>query len=461
MFAVLTGVAGVAVYQSAEHRFNAVTDKRVSDLCTGLWGYIVFVDNKPTLAYDDQQREILHFISDASRFYQLYDGVTGQLLSQSKDAAQMHLALPAVEAMRLLKNPGFEDVAASGGLRLRFHSAVFRAAQRPYLLRVGIETTEQTAALRELVGVLLFAIPGGTFIAAATGWWMARRFLRPLQELRMAAHEIGISQLHRRVPVHGTEDELDALAQTFNEGFTRLEGAVGRMKQFAVAISHELRTPLAVLQGETEVALMKPGLPAGCRQVLSSQLEEFHKLRYVINQLLTLAQAHAGEIQFEKQAFDISTLVLGLGEQMGALAKSKGIALHARCTGSMAVTGDAGWLQRVFLNLLDNAIKFTPQGGNIQLLARATKEHAVIEVVDTGIGISEQALPHIFDRFYRAGSLPCAYVEGTGLGLTLAKWIVEAHGGVIQVKSQLGAGSCFSVSLPLSAGAAIAACAAE
>jgi heavy metal sensor kinase len=273
--------------------------------------------------------------------------------------------------------------------------------------------------------------------------------LKPVDELRVAAHQISISRLDRQLPLRGTGDELDRLAETFNQVFGRLREAVEQMKQFTASISHELRTPLTAMRGEAEVALSSHYSGEEYRRVLASQLEEFEKLNRLINELLTLARAEAGEIRLARQPVDLATLVRAAVELMGPVAAEKNISLQVEATGAVEVSGDAQWLERVVLNLLDNAVKFTDRGGRVSLALNAKGEEAVLEVGDTGFGIPPEALPHIFERFYRADTSRSKQVEGVGLGLALVRWIVDAHSGRIEVRSQPGVGSHFAVALPL------------
>jgi signal transduction histidine kinase len=250
------------------------------------------------------------------------------------------------------------------------------------------------------------------------------------------------------VPLRGSNDELDRLAETINQTLARLEDAVQQMRQFTASISHELRTPLTTLRGEAEVALMEARSPETYRKVLASQLEEFDKLTQIINQLLTLARAEGGEIHLSHEPVNVSALVASLAGQMEPLAAWKKIQLRLGTDDELFVSGDRGWLECAVLNLLDNAIKFTPEGGLIEVVARRHGSSTLMEVRDTGIGIPAHALPHVFERFYRAEPSRSKEVEGAGLGLALVEWVVKTHEGSVTVESELGKGSCFRIVLP-------------
>jgi heavy metal sensor kinase len=271
-----------------------------------------------------------------------------------------------------------------------------------------------------------------------------------MRELAAAARGIDVDKLQQRLPLRGTGDEVDELAQSFNETLARLEDSVAQMRQFTASISHELRTPLTVLRGETEVALLEGHSVEDYRQLLVSQLEEFDSLTHMINDLLVLASAEAGEIRWSEQDIDLSKLVLTLAEQLEPVAASRNIQLATAAEPNVHARGDEPWLERVILNLLDNAIKFTPKGGHIQVGVASENGHAKLCVVDKGIGIPPEAIPHIFERFYRAEPSRSKRIPGVGLGLALAKWIVEKHRGRITVESESGRGTSFTVWLPLS-----------
>src|ERR1700685_1745553 len=221
-------------------------------------------------------------------------------------------------------------------------------------------------AQRGFLRSLLFLTPLGIVLASMVGWGMARRALGPMRSLATAARRIDIEQLQQRLPTRGAGDEVDEVAQAFNETLARLENSVGQMKQFTASISHELRTPLTTLRGEAEIALLQARSVEEYKRVLASQLEEFDKLSHMVNQLLVLANAEAGEIQWTAQSVDLTELTLFLVEQLEPVSAVKKIILETAAPDEhIHVCGDASWIERVILNVLDNAIKFTPEGGHV------------------------------------------------------------------------------------------------
>jgi signal transduction histidine kinase len=236
----------------------------------------------------------------------------------------------------------------------------------------------------------------------------------------------------------------------FNETLGRLESAVGEMRQFSSALAHELRTPLAALRGELELALLQSKTDAEWRASTVSQIEEIDKLTRLVNQLLTLARAESGEIRLAHRAVDLGALATMVTEQLEAVAQAQNLKIQCVVAQPVTVTGDEGWLERLLLNLLDNAMKYTPSGGNISVHVSREGDHARLDVSDTGIGIPAAAIPHIFERFYRADPARSPTGQSAGLGLSLVKWIVDRHHGQIEVQTVPGSGSTFTTRLPIS-----------
>jgi heavy metal sensor kinase len=304
------------------------------------------------------------------------------------------------------------------------------------------------AALRRDLDLLVSRAVPTALATLLVVWWMARRALAPLDTLASEARQVTIGTLDKRLPVLGTGDQLDAVTAAFNETLANLEDAVGEMKQFSSALAHELRTPLAALRGEIELALLGAPTDAQWRASAASQIEEIDKLTRMLNQLLTLARAESGEITLARSAVDVGALAETVTEQLEPVAQANDVTLHCTIRQPVTVTGDGSWLERLLLNLLDNAMKYTPPGGDIRVSVSRDQSHARVDVQDTGVGIPPDALPHIFERFYRVDPSRSSWVEGAGLGLSLVKWIVDRHHGRIEVRSEPGNGSTFTVWLP-------------
>jgi heavy metal sensor kinase len=406
-------------------------------------------DRGVQLVFNPNDREEAYLVHSATRYYQVFQLPSGALVVQSQELELLGVRL-SPEAVRSLANDQEYSDMQLEKERLRFHNdVVARDNANRYLVRVGIPLTPADEAQRGFLRSLLLLTPLGILLASLVGWEMSRRALRPMKSLAIAARHIDIKQLQERLPTRGAGDEVDEVAQAFNETLARLENSVGQMKQFTASISHELRTPLTALRGEAEIALLQARSVEEYKRVLTSQLEEFDKLAHMINQLLVLANAEAGEIRWTDQSVDLSALADSLVDQLEPVSAAKKINLSTSSQPHVHVRGDASWIERVILNLLDNAIKFTPEDGTVSIRVKAIGKEAELSVEDTGIGISSQALPHIFDRFYRAEPSRSKQVEGVGLGLALVRWIVEKHAGRISVHSELGKGSKFTIYLPM------------
>jgi len=449
MLAATLSLFGVLFYHSLNLVVGRSLTEQLRQRVVFLRNYMRVQDGNVQLIVNPHDREETYLIHNAARYYQVFRLPSGELLVQSQELDLLGVRLTPDDARALARSHEYTDLQVEQE-RLRFDNSVIAGGNSPaFLVRVGIPMTPADNVRKQFLRSLLFLAPLGVFAAAVMGWEMARRALRPMKQLADAARNIDIEQLQQRLPFRGAGDEVDELAQSFNETLSRLENSVGQMKQFTASISHELRTPLTILRGEAEVALLEAHSIEDYRHLLSSQLEEFDKLTRMINDLLVLAHAEAGEIRWAEQVVDLSLLAASLAEQLEPVAASKEIELKTEIIPAVRVRGDASWLERVVLNLLDNAIKFTPQRGQVLLSVSSRDGQAELRVQDKGMGIPPDALPHVFERFYRAEPSRSKRIPGVGLGLALARWIVEKHRGRITVQSQPGEGASFTVTLPL------------
>jgi heavy metal sensor kinase len=318
----------------------------------------------------------------------------------------------------------------------------------PALLVIGRSTKQIEQALHGLVRTLVMAVPLALALAAGGGIFLARRALKPVDKIAQTAQRIGESDLSQRIKVN-TKDELGRLAATLNEMIGRLERAFQRQKQFTSDASHELRAPLAVIEAESTLALQKERPPSDYRQSLEIASREARQMSSLIDKLLTLARADAGKEQWNFAEVKLGKLITNLSTDVEALCQEKGLSFQLGQTQDLVVKGDEARLRELFMNLLDNAIRYTSTPGTIFVSFRREGQMVVVAITDTGIGIPAEDIPFIFERFYRVDKSRSRAEEGTGLGLAICRHIAEAHGGKIEVESQVGAGSTFSVWLPL------------
>ncbi len=339
----------------------------------------------------------------------------------------------------------------SGGNTLLIAALNFKSSGNPaYLVEFGALLDPVETMLNHLFLQLVLGLPLAVVIVTIGGYLLVRRALTPVEQITRAAERITQHNLSERLPVSSTGDELERLSASLNRMITRLDDAFQNSKRFVADASHDLRTPLTILRGELENFAEDARLDPELHDRAGSMLEEAVHLGKIVEQLFTLSRLDAGEAQTEWTRFDLSELAKTTAEQMSLLAEDKGISISCNVSQSVPVKGNHVRLKQVVVNLLDNAIKYTPAKGTIQLRVLAVNGHAVLEVEDNGIGIPPDALPHIFERFYRVDQARSADSESAGLGLSIVKSICTAHGAEVEAQSTVGGGSCFRVKLPLS-----------
>jgi heavy metal sensor kinase len=349
---------------------------------------------------------------------------------------------PETESYRKLK--------LSGGKTLLIAALNFKSSGNPdYLVEFGELLDPVETMLNHLFLQLAWGLPLAVIIIAGGGYLLVRRALTPVEQITRAAERITQHNLSGRLPVSSTGDELERLSVSLNRMITRLDDAFQNSKRFVADASHDLRTPLTILRGELENFAEDTRLDSELRDRVGSMLEEVVHLGKIVEQLFTLSRLDAGEAQAEWTLFDLAELAQTTAEQMNLLAVDKDISIFCDASQPVSVKGNRVRLKQVVVNLLDNAIKYTPARGTIRLRVLGVNGHAVLEVEDNGIGISPDALPHIFERFYRVDQARSADSESAGLGLSIVKSICTAHGAEVEAQSTVGRGSCFRVRLPL------------
>jgi heavy metal sensor kinase len=332
--------------------------------------------------------------------------------------------------------------------------ASFRAATIEgghYLVEVGTSAEPVDRFAKHLLKLLALGIPLVCIIAAFGGYLLAGRALRTVEQIAVKAEIITQHNLSERLPVSHSGDELERLSISLNHMITRLDDAFSNSKRFVADASHELRTPLTVIQGELENLASDPTLSPDTRDRVGSALEDVERLTKIVGKLFALSRLDAGEAQEEWLQLDLAALASATSDQMTLLAEDKFIKVTCDVEQPVYVMGDRSRLQQVVVNLLDNAVKYTPRGGSINLKVYASGNQGLLEVADTGIGIPSEALPLVFERFFRVDRDRAAGAEGAGLGLAIVRSICIAHGGRVEVESVVGSGTRFLVILPLAA----------
>ncbi len=386
----------------------------------------------------------------------------GGQVEASNDSA--FATLPVVDGMLIAarqEQPRFDTVSTSGAaMPVRLYSVPFqKEGTIAAVVQVGQSLQFSQDVLRQLAAILLLALPLTLLSASLGGLFLAHRALSPIDRITRAARRIGAENLSERLALTLPDDEVGRLAQTFDSMLARLDGAFRRQRQFTADASHELRTPLTVMKGDISVALNRPRQADEYREVLSELEEEVDRLTRLVEDLLFLARADSHQPLLHTAPLDLADLIPAVVDQVRPLSDAKGLTVGLTAPASLPLIGDQDKLYWLFLNLMDNAVKFTPPGGCITIRcesawhppvreAHATPDGAgstvVVSIADNGPGIPPEHLPHLFDRFYRVDGARSRAAGGTGLGLSIAREIAEAHGGGIEVESQVGQGSVFT-----------------
>src|SRR6266571_3008382 len=367
----------------------------------------------------------------------------GSLLFASPDARA--LTFQQVEQLRLVAAAPISG-RTSGALRLEPDGPKLH-----YALRYVTDAGPQLSA-EQLLSTIALILPLGLVAALLMGSWIARRALAPVDRIITEVREITDGRsLHRRLAEPMVKDELGRLTETLNQMMTRLERSFAALRRFTADASHELKTPLTVLRAGVERAITTSGLPQDTLATLEETLQEIKRMTELVDALLTLARADEGIAPLHREPVDLRGIVEEVRETGELLAEESGVRVEVTTPPDpIVVAVDATRIRQLILNLLTNAVKYTPPGGTVRMQLGSANGRVTLSVADTGIGIAPGDLPHIFDRFWRADSARTGTGErpGAGLGLAICKWIAEAHGGRIDVISRPGRGTTFTVTLP-------------
>jgi len=414
---------GAVVWLSMRHTMLASLD---ADLASRTANFVRFLEQ-------ESRSSDLVVLWDESREYSTTLPTGHSLRVWTADGSLLYAA-PSAESMQ----PGGR----------RFNRADVSVLGHPLSIELGVSLEEVSKTLSLLRTILFSSVPLILIIATAGGWWISGRALQPVDTLTTAVEAIGPNDLSSRLPVPGTRDELQRLADAWNRMLGRIAASVEQMKRFTADAAHELRTPVTIVMSTAEVALRRERDSDAYRTALSGIHAESVRLATLVEELLWLARADGGMSGLNREDVVIEDLVSDVFATAQSLATHKGVSLLQHSDEQTStIRCDRRAMRQCLMVLLDNAIKFTPSGGVIRLRVTPGPDRCRIEVHDSGRGIEEQHLPHIFDRFYQADKSRAT--SGFGLGLSIAKGIVEAHHGRIGVISSRENGSCFYLELPL------------
>lgn len=317
---------------------------------------------------------------------------------------------------------------------------------RLYAVQTGLSQTTSLALLQMFARDLVLLTPGLLLLAAILGYWMSRKALSPIAELAQRARQISTERLDVRLPISDTHDEVYQLSETLNKMLDRIESGVRSIQDFTTNAAHELRTPIALIRAEVEVALFSPRSNTEYRESCANVQKETVRMTELIESLLMLARTDAGVEALQFEIVDAAQLVRQVGNKWNASMSQTNLEFRTEISDApMAVLCDPLGIQRLLNILLENARRYTPAGGLVTLCATSVNGSVLLEVSDTGIGIPEECLSRIFERFYRVDQVRSRELGGSGLGLAIAKWVADQHQATLTVESQMNAGSRFVV----------------
>jgi heavy metal sensor kinase len=442
-FAVLAisfSIFGVIAFLVMRSSIYATVDEGLRNQAEGVRQLIQQTSQRGRESLVDELRE-LEEVHAGGDLLQVSD-LAGAWIYRSESTTRYGLAVPkeartSIATQELREGPW------------RVLTVPVRVADRTYIVQIAAPLDDFYEALDRFRWVLLLSSPFLLLLASAGGYWLSGRALAPVDQITREARSISAHSLSSRLIVPHTRDELQRLSETLNGMLERLEEAFKRITQFTADASHELRTPVALMRTRAELALRRPRPEDEYREALAQILRDLVRTSSLIENLMLLARADSGTERLQRARIN---LVDSLGEaclEGRALAEAKQISFHEQFPESpLWIEGDSQSLRRLFLILLDNAVKYTPPQGRITVSLSAGDGYALTEIRDTGFGIAAEDLPHIFERFYRSDRARSRESGGIGLGLSIGRWIAEAHGGAIEVQSAPGEGSVFRVRFP-------------
>lgn len=483
IYAVFFAVVLIGVAALFRQRLETVQTNEVQDTLDQEWaamkGYLRIELNKETGKYfaswyyssDDPDEATI--VLDIKKVYVITDPNGNIVLNATTNEPEVSTAYDAeigvekahiqqaVREALASKKPVtfFRERRSSDGERYLMRSGVVYAEGEygkghgpPFYVALGAPLGQNRRILREFTLAYVAIIPAALILSSFLGWIMAGRALTPVLEVAQAAQRISGSNLSLRIPTRRAGDELDYLILTFNRMIERLEASFRQMKQFSADVSHELRTPITGIRGQLEVALFTAKTTEQYREAMFNALQDIDRLSQIVRALLLLSQAESGQVVLQKVRLNLGEIVGDLVEQFQIPAEEAGVRLTANLSGECFADVDRVQIERMVTNLLSNALKFTPAGGEVRTTVQTFNHTVELIVEDTGRGIPTESLPHIFDRFYRVpgtGTAPTPE-QGLGLGLSFVAWIVKAHNGKIEVDSAPGKGTRFTIKLPAS-----------
>jgi heavy metal sensor kinase len=445
LFAVAQVVFGAGMWFLLRHHLYDLVNDSLESQVDDLKNFLEAQKRDATIAKLQEEVNETYLLEHSGDYLEVY-AENGALIYRSTFLQAHPVTLSA---------PGESDKTISRNLQIagrpfRFRRQKLEANGHVYTATMGVPIDDVVETLNLFLSYLLMFAPLLFLVAAGGGYWLSRRALAPVDTLVRTAREISGANLNSRLPKLETGDELQRLSDTLNQMLSRIETAFLRVTQFTADASHELRTPVSLIRTEAELALRRSRGEAEYKESLRHILLESERTTALIEQLLALARADSGRETLHMQPVNLSQTLASAANDWQQVATIRNLQFSVNiCSRDLMVMGDETALRRVADLLLDNAIKYTPSPGSVHLSFDPKGDKAVMLVRDSGVGISEEDQPKIFERFYRADKARSREQGGAGLGLAMAQWIVAQHRGTITVESRPGNGATFRVELPL------------
>jgi heavy metal sensor kinase len=449
-FTLLLAVAGLIFLKFLQGSLNNSIRDNIDQEWAAMKGFLRIINGKPQWFYDKEDPDETYIVSRIRRVY-LITNAYGTVLESSDTYASLGEDTPdEVRAALASKEPTWKVKRVPDGARYLIRSGAVLDDKNhdPHFVAIGRPLKPNEDVIRSFTKIYVGLMPIMIFSGCLLGWLIAGRALRPVTEVARAAQRISGSNLSLRIPTRGAGDELDYLIETFNRMIERLESSFNQIKQFSTDVSHELRTPITAIRGQLEVALFTAQNAEQYREAILNSLQDVERLSQIVRALLLLSQAESGQVALHKTRIDLSETARDIIDQFQIPAEEARIRLVADLPPECPAEVDRVQIERMISNLISNAVKFTPPGGEVRVSVQCHFDRIEITVEDTGRGISPEHLSHIFDRFYQVRDTDSNGERGLGLGLSFVSWIAKAHGGSVAVDSELNKGSRFTVNLP-------------
>ena len=334
------------------------------------------------------------------------------------------------------------DTVKNRGVRTRI---LYFPINKDNILRIWHSLEDAEASIMNLKNLLKFYFPFVILLSAMVSWFLAGEAIAPVIKIKSLADEVTRGKLNSRIEIRRKGAEIDDLVKIFNQMLDSVQNSIETQKHFTSDVSHEIRSPLTSLRGSIEVALRKTRTPEEYEELLKNNLSDIIRLSKITDNLLFLAKADNNILEFRKQHLKINHLLRNVIERTKYKADLEGISISENYYDDIELTGDIDLLDQAFFNIIDNAVKYTPSSGKVSIETEVQDGVIIVHIKDTGNGISQKDMPHIFERFYRGSKEDGVRLGGTGLGLAITKWIINAHNGTIEVKSSPGSGSDFMI----------------